>query len=446
MQKDELEISKKNLEKKASFALDIAKKQGATQSAISINRQKGYDLATRMQKFETLEQSDDISFSICTYLDKKKGIATTSDLSESGIKKAIDAAIRIAKMTSSDSANGLIEKKYLETNPKDLDLCFSNFVSIKKAQEICSEAEQSAFSYSNYITNSQGANFSSFTSISLYANSDGFLNSYFKSYNSLGLSVIAKKNDDAKTDYAYSINRDFQKLEQADYLGKKAAKNTISQLDSKNIKTQNLPIIFAPNVAVSIFSHFLSAISGGLLYKNLSFLNDYLGKEVFDKFINIYEDPFLRSQIASSPFDCEGAKPKAQLIIENGKLNTYLLGSYSARKLKLQPTGHSGKTYNWSIKGIISQEKLQEQMQNGLLITSVMGQGVNLLTGDYSRGARGFLIKNGKIEHPVDAITIASNLKKMFRNIKAIATDIDKNYAIKVGSILIDDITVAGNI
>jgi PmbA protein len=326
-------------------------------------------------------------------------------------------------------------------------------MSTEQAIEIAKECEQSALDSDSRITNSDGANLDCFSGFKVYGNSNGQLVGYPSSRHSLSCVVIAGSDDEMERDYAYDVNRDFTLLDSGINIGKKAASEVLSRLNPQKLSTRKVPVLFRADIANTLWGHFIAAISGGNLYRKSSFLLDAIGKDIFPDFLTIQERPHIKKALASSAFDSEGILTQDRDIIIDGALQTYLLTSYSARKLGLTSTGHAGGIHNWTVKDKNSQTKgcedadfdtMLKTLGTGLLVTELMGQGVNVVNGDYSRGAAGFWVENGELAYPVSEITIAGNLMQMFKGIVAVGSDFDKHGSIATGSILIDEMQIAG--
>ncbi|WP_055732837.1 metalloprotease PmbA [Agarivorans gilvus] len=432
------------LKQAVEFALEQAKLLGADQSEVSISKQTGICVATREQQVETLEFNHDGALGIALYKANCKGSASTSDLSPEAIKNAVKAAYDISRYTSTDMAAGIADQDLLATNIPDLELFHPHPLEPDYFIDVANRCEHLALS-NPLIKASDGANINSHYGVKVYGNSHGFLAGYPTSRHSISCMLIAGDKE-MQRDYAYSVARDFADLDSIEQIASKAASKTLGRLNSRKISTCEVPVIFDQDVASGLFGHLVGAISGGNLYRRSSFLLDGLGKKVFPSWLSIYEDPFVKKGLSSTPFDSEGVAPKAKHIIADGILETYLLTSYSARKLGMQSTGHAGGIHNWQIQHSgISRAELLKQMGTGLLVTELMGQGVNTVTGDYSRGAAGYWVENGEIAFPVHEITVASTLQDIYANIVAIADDYDKESTIQSGSVLISSMKIAGS-
>jgi len=445
---DELDIAQET-EKFSEIGeklIKLALSKGATQVEVGVSKDIGLSVQVRNQEVETLEYNRDNSFGLTVYFGHRKGVATTSDLTLSALEDTVSAACNIAKYTQPDPCSGLADKELMATEEKDLGLDCPMNVTAEFAKELALECESSALAYSDKISQSEGATFNSHRNIRFLANSHGFSAAIPSTRHSLSSVLIAKDNEGMQRDYWYTIGRDFADLESAKVVGEKAAQKVVARLGGKKISTQKVPVIFTPEMARGLINNFCAAIRGSSLYRQSSFLLDTLGKPVFPEFVQMAEDPFLYKGLASSWFDNEGVATKKQNLVENGVLQTYLLNSYSARRLDMHPTGHAGGLHNLEvISGELDFQGLIDKMDKGLIVTEVMGQGVNLVNGDYSRGASGFWVENGKIQHFVQEITIAGNLKDMFNNLVAIGNDQDNRSSLLTGSWLLEEMMVAGN-
>ena len=429
-----------------SLAIEIAQKAGAT-AEVGVTKSGGLSVSTRLQEIENVEFNNDGALGISVYVGQQKGNASTSDLTPEAIKNTVEAALAIAKYTSPDECAGLADKELMAFNAPDLDLYHAAEIDVDKAVQLALDTEKAALEHDERIVNSEGASFNAHTGVRVYGNSHGMLQSYLSSRYSLSCSVIAEHQEQLERDYEYTVARDINQLAQPNWIGENAAQKAIARLQPQKLATQEAPVIFLNDVATGLISHLAAAISGGSLYRKASFLLDHLGKQVLPDWFEIIERPHLLRQLASTPFDSEGVRTQDMEIIRNGILQTYLLTSYSGRKLGMQSTGHAGGIHNWLVKPNSSGKltALLHQMNRGLLVTEVMGQGVNLVTGDYSRGAAGFWVENGEIQYPVAEITIAGQLPDMLRNIVAVADDIEHRSNIQTGSILLEKMKISGN-
>ena len=441
-----LKSQEQTLRDAVSFAIETAQKAGAT-AEVGVTKVSGLSVSTRLQEIENVEFTNDGALGISVYLGQQKGNASTSDLSEEAIKNTVEAALAIAKYTSPDDCTGLADKELMAFEAPDLALYHGASVDVEQATKLALEAEKSALEYDAKIVNSNGASFNSHTGVRVYGNTHGMLQSYLSSRYSLSCSVIGGELDQLENDYEYTVSREFDALSSADWVGQNCAKKVIARLNPQKLTTREVPVIFLNDVATGLISHLTGAISGGSLYRKSSFLLDQLGKQVLPDWFQISERPHLLKRLASTPFDSEGVRTRDLEIIQDGVLQTYLLTSYSGRKMGMQSTGHAGGIHNWLVKPNLTGglTALLRQMGTGLLVTDVMGQGVNIVTGDYSRGAAGFWVENGEIQYPVAEITIAGQLQDMLKNIVAVADDIEHRSNIQTGSILLDKMKISGN-
>ena len=441
-----LKAQEQELRQAVSFAVELATKAGAS-AEVAVTKVSGLSVSARLQEIENVEFTNDGALGISVYMGQQKGNASTSDLSESAIKNAVEAALAIAKYTSPDDCTGLADKDLMAFDAPDLELYHAADVNVDKATELALQAEKAALEADERIINSNGASFNSHTGVKVYGNSHGMLQSYLSSRYSLSCSVIGGVEDALENDYEYTISREFDKLQSPIWVGENCAKKVVSRLNPQKLSTREVPVIFLNDVATGIISHFAAAISGGSLYRKSSFLLDHLGKQVLPDWFNISERPHLLRRLASTPFDSEGVRTQDREIVEDGILQTYLVTSYSGKKLGMPSTGHAGGIHNWLVKPNLTGglTALLRQMGTGILVTDVMGQGVNIVTGDYSRGASGFWVENGEIQYPVAEITIAGQLQDMLKNMVAVADDIEHRSNIQTGSILLDKMKISGN-
>ena len=441
-----LKSQEQTLRDAVSFAIETAQKAGAT-AEVGVTKVSGLSVSTRLQEIENVEFTNDGALGISVYLGQQKGNASTSDLSEEAIKNTVEAALAIAKYTSPDDCTGLADKELMAFEAPDLALYHGASVDVEQATKLALEAEKAALEYDDKIVNSNGASFNSHTGARVYGNTHGMLQSYLSSRYSLSCSVIGGELDQLENDYEYTVSREFDALSSADWVGQNCAKKVIARLNPQKLTTREVPVIFLNDVATGLISHLTGAISGGSLYRKSSFLLDHLGKQVLPDWFQISERPHLLKRLASTPFDSEGVRTQDLEIIQDGVLQTYLLTSYSGRKMGMQSTGHAGGIHNWLVKPNLTGglTALLRQMGTGLLVTDVMGQGVNIVTGDYSRGAAGFWVENGEIQYPVAEITIAGQLQDMLKNIVAVADDVEHRSNIQTGSILLDKMKISGN-
>ncbi len=426
--------------------LSYAKTKGASQCEVAMSRQTGLSVGIRKQQVETLEFNRDGALGITVYFGHKKGNASTSDLRFDAIKRTVDAACNIARFTSEDPFSGPADAELMPKEVPDLELYHPASLEPEHGIEQAMRCEQAAFETDSRITNSDGAHFSSHNSVRVYGNSHGFISGYPSTRHSLSCVMLASEGEDMQRDYSYSVNRQADRLWLPERVGQHAAQRALGRLNARKINSCKVPVLFAPDLASGLFSHLVSAIAGSSLYRNASFLKDQLGETIMPEHISIVERPRIPCALASAPFDSEGVATADRQIIDQGVLNTYLLTSYSARKLGMQNTGHAGGIYNWLVRHSgRSQQQLLAEMGTGLYVTELMGQGVNTVTGDYSRGASGFWVENGELAYPVHEVTIAGNLKDMFQNIVRVGADLDRRGQIQTGSVMISQMQIAGH-
>lgn len=431
---------------KAEKALKYAKSLGANEASVSFADGEGFSVTARNRAIETVQDYKDQSFSITVYLDKSVGSASSNNLSESAIKATIDKAFSLSSLTATDDCNGLADKERMAPGAKDLDLYFPWNLDIKEAETMAIECEASALEYDDKVINSEGATVGSYVNQSLYANSHGFSGETKSTGHSISCTAIASDNGLMEMDYDYTSARHYKDLQDHKEIGSLAAKQALDHLGSKKIKTTKAPVVFSPRVSSSLISHLMTAISGSSLYRNASFLVDSKDKKICPEFISIREEPHLKRGFSSCYFDAEGVETVPRCIVENGVLKGYLLSSYSARRLGLDTTGNAGGHHNLIVEPTADEnlESMIKNIDSGFLVTGLIGYGVNIVNGDYSRGANGFWIENGEIAYPVSEVTVAGNLKDMLMRINTIGNDPEKKGSIFSGSILIDDLMIAG--
>jgi len=433
------------LESLVQQILDEAKRLGASASEAGVSLEAGLSVTVRLGEVETLEYHRDRGVGVTVYFGQRKASASTSDFTPKAVRETVRAACDIARYTSEDDCAGLADAALMARDIPDLDLCHPWDVDATRAIEIAQRCEAAARTADERISNSEGATLSSHQGLRVYGNSHGFSGGYPSTRHSLSCSVIAGQDEQMQRDYWYTVARRHEEMEAAEQVGSIAAERTLRRLGGRKLGTRQVPIMFAAELATGLFRSFTGAIRGSSLYRKSSFLLDHLGKQVFPDFVHIHEQPHLRGALGSAPFDSEGVATRARDLVADGVLQGYVLDSYSARKLGMQTTGNAGGVHNLSVdSGALGFEALLREMNTGLLVTELMGQGVNMVTGDYSRGAAGFWVENGVIQYPVEEITIAGNLKDMFMAIVAIGNDIERRGNIRCGSVQIERMTVAG--
>lgn len=425
--------------------LDEAEQQGASAAEAAFSVDNGLSVSARLGDVETIEYHCDQGIGVTVYFGQKKGSASTNDVSPDSLKETVKAACSIARYASEDEFAGLPDPALLATDFPDLDLNHPWAIDAEKAIELAIECENSARQFDKRVSNSEGASVNSHQGTRVFGNSLGFLQGYQSSRHSISCSVLAGSGDAMQRDYWYSVARNPALLESALAVGEKAAQRTVARLDARSLSTRQCPVLFAPEMASGLIGAFLGAISGSSLYRKSSFLLDSLDTQILPDFVHIHEQPLLVGGLGSASYDAEGVATRAKDIVSNGILRSYILSTYSARKLGMQTTGNAGGVHNLMVEsGLNDFAAMLKQLGTGLLVTELMGQGVNRVTGDYSRGASGFWVENGVIQYPVEEITIAGNLKTMLRNIVAIGNDVDLRGNTRVGSILLEQMAIAG--
>jgi len=433
------------LEQTTQLAIELIKQQKVSDFEISVGKSSGVSTTVRLSNVETLQYHLDASFNVSVYIGKNKGQATSVDLSKASLKNAIESACLIAKYTQEDPFNGLAPSERMAWDSPNLDLYYPWNLDANKSIEIAKECEQIALEQSE-INNSDGAELSSFEGESVYANSNGLIANLKSSRHSLYCSLIAKRGDEMQTAHEYSVAIDSNDLTAPSIIGLEAARLTQEKLGSRHLGPQKCPIIFTSRQSSGIFSQLLGALSGSRQYKKTSFLLESLGSQVLPESISIYEDPLKLKTLGSRAFDQDGVLKKKQFFVKEGIVSSYLMGQYSANQMGLESTANAGGVSNCCVNSNFDGgiTELTKSMDRGLIVTDLMGHGVNATTGDYSRGASGFWVENGEIKYPVSGITIAGNLKDMLNNVVSIASDVDFRSNLKVGSTLISEMTISG--
>ncbi len=426
--------------------LNRARELGASSAEADVSEGWGHSVNVRMDAVETIEYHRDKGLSVTVYFGKQKGHAGSSDFSPKAMRDTVEKACSIAKHTAIDEFSGLADPALLAMGSlPDLDLYHPWGISVEQSIDLGKRAEAAAFAIDSRIDNSDGASVSTQDSHFCYGNSSGFLGGYPSSRHGVSCSVIASEDDAMQRDDWYSTARDFADLERIERVGQIAGERVIRRLNGRKLKTVDCPVLFEAPIAQGIIGHFVGAVSGGSLYRKSSFLIDSLQKQIFPRFLQIREIPHLRKGLSSSPFDSEGVATTERDVIKDGVLQGYFLGSYSARKLGMQSTGNAGGNYNLIVPDTGQNfAGLIKQMDHGLLVTELLGHGINMVTGDYSRGASGYWVEGGEIQYPVEEITVAGNLKDMFKSIVAVGNDVVVRGSKLCGSILIERMTVAG--
>ncbi|MGL9734295.1 MAG: metalloprotease PmbA [Symbiopectobacterium sp.] len=435
---------RKALEQAVAQALELARVVSDA-AEVAISKTTGISVSTRYGEVENMEFNSDGALGITVYHQQRKGSASSTDLSQDGIARTVQAALNIARYTSPDPFSGPAEQELLAFDAPDLDLFHPAALDAEKGIELAARAEQAALKADTRITNTEGGSFNSHYGIKVFGNSHGMLQSYLSSRHSMSSCVIAEMNGDMERDYAYTVGRALDDLQSPEWVGEECARRTLSRLVPRKLPTMETPVMFAAEVATGLFGHLVGAISGSNVYRKSTFLLDKLGQQILPDWLTIEELPHFRKGLASTPFDSEGVRTAQRNIVKDGVLQTWLLTSYSARKLGMKSTGHAGGIHNWSIAGQgLNFQQMLKQMDKGLLVTELMGQGVSAVTGDYSRGASGFWVENGEIQYPVSEITIAGNLKTMLRDMVMLGDDIETRSNIQCGSALLPSMKIAG--
>ncbi len=425
--------------------LDEAKRKGADQAEAAANHDIGLSVTARLGDVENLEYTNDRGVGVTVYVGTRKGSASTSDFSDGALVEAVGKAITFASHTAPDEHAGLADADTMATDIPDLLLSHEWNLQSSDAIDLAIECENAAREYDKRISNSDGATVSSSSGSCAYGNSHGFLSSFPRSSHSISCMVIGEVNGEMQRDYYYSTSRDPKLLESPKTIGEAAAERTINRLGARKIKTMQAPVVFSAEVARGFIGHAIGAIAGGAQYRKSSFLLEAAGEQIFPEFVRIEERPHIAGAMASAPYDAEGVATIDRDLVTDGVLQGYILGSYSARRLGLQSTGNAGGAHNLLVEGNVEdQQHLLSQMGTGLLVHEMIGQGVNGVTGDYSRGVVGFWVENGEITYPVHEITIAGNLRDLYLRIAAIGKDQDLRGGIRCGSLLVDNMAIAG--
>ena len=439
--------SNDELDRLAQLAEDVirrARAAGASQAEVAASIDTGLNVNVRLGDVETVEHTRDRGFGLTVYFGKRKGSASTADLNPDSIQATLEQACAIARYTEEDPAAGLADAARMATQFPDLDLWHPWRIETDQAIELGKQIEDAGRAHAG-ITNSDGASVQMGESLAVYANSHGFLGRERGTRHSLSVALIAGDDEGMQRDYWYDSARSADDFMSAQALGDKAAQRTLARMGAQRLSTRQSPVLFTPDVARGLIGHMIGAVSGGALYRRASFLLDHAGKQIMPPWMNIVERPFVMRGQGSGAFDAEGVATRDSSLIENGVLTRYVLGSYSARKLGLESTGNAGGIHNMIVEpGQDDFAAMLKRMGTGLVVTEVMGQGVSTITGDYSRGAAGFWVENGQIAYPVEEITIAANLRDMYANIVAVGTDVDHRSHLLTGSILLEQMTIAG--
>ena len=439
--------STRQLTEVAALALEEARRQGASQCEADASVSQGLSVSVRLREVDTIEYQRDRGLGVTVYFGKRKGAASTADLGAAAVRESVAKACAIARYTAEDPYAGLVEPEALARDIPDLDLDHAWDLTPERAIELACECEAAGLAVDARVNNSEGASVNSQRHSGVYGNSLGFLAGYSTTSHSVSCSLIAESDETMQRDYWYTIARDPEELESATRTGRLAGERAVARLGARRLTTRRAPVAFTPDTARGLFRHFIGAISGSSQYRKASFLLNAAGEQIFPDFLAMQERPHIPKGLASSPFDQEGAATHDRELVSGGVIGGYVLGSYSARRLGLKSTGNAGGIHNLlvtSSQGGLDPQAFLAQLHTGLLVTELMGQGVNGVTGDYSRGASGFWVENGAIAYPVHEITIAGNLRPMYRNIVALGSDVDLRGGIRTPSVLIGEMTIAG--
>ena len=439
-------LTQEDLESIIERALEEARARGASQAEAAVSQDTGLSVGVRLGEVETLEHQRDRSMGITVYFGQRKGSASTADFSLDAVRATVAKACSIARFTAEDSASGLADAALMTRTKLDLDLFHPWDVSADAAIEIAKACEAAALKFDPRINNSEGASLGTHQGLHVYGNTHGFVGGYPTTSHTLSCVVLAGTGEDMQRDYWYSSTRDWRELERAEAIGRESARRTIARLGPRRIRTRRAPVLFVPEIARGLIGHFVAAIRGSSQYRQSSFLLNAVGQQVFPPGFSIAERPHIPKAMGSAPFDDEGVATRDRELIADGILTGYILSSYSARKLGLETTGNAGGAHNLLVAPTLAggADALLSRLGTGLLVTELMGQGVNMVTGDYSRGAAGFWVEEGSIQYPVAEITIAGNLREMLKGIAAAGDDVDVRGGTRVGSILLQEMTIAG--
>ena len=433
------------LREKVERIIEEARRQGASASEVSVSMEQGLSTTVRQGEVETVEFNRDQGFGITLYVGQRKGSASTTGSGDAAIRETVAAALAIARHTSEDEFAGLADAALMARELPDLDLFHPWLVSPEQAIETALRCEEAAFAVDPRIRNADGTSLNTHQGCRAYGNSNGFIGSYCSTRHSLSCVMIAEHAGQMQRDYYYDVSRRADTLADPLSIGCRAAERAVRRLGARPVPTCEVPVLFAADLATGLFGHFLAAISGSNLYRKASYLENALGQTLFPEWLSLDERPHLAQALGSASYDGDGLATYAKPFVENGQLISYVLGTYSGRKLGLPSTANAGGVHNLFVShGEEDQAALLRRMGRGLLVTELMGQGLNLVTGDYSRGAGGYWVENGEIQFPVQEVTIAGNLRDMFRQIVAVGCDTETRSNIRTGSVLIERMTVAG--
>jgi PmbA protein len=443
---DPVRLAQADLESIIQRALDEARTRGASQAEAAVSQDTGLSVGVRLGEVETLEHQRDRSMGITVYFGQRKGSASTADFSPDAVRATVAKACSIARFTAEDSSAGLADLELMAQMPENLDLSHPWNVAADSAIEIAKCCEAAALGFDSRINNSEGASLGTHQGLHVYGNTHGFIGGYPTTSHTVSCVVLAGSGEDMQRDYWYTSSRDWHDLQEPEAVGRESARRTVARLGPRKISTRRAAVLFVPELARGLIGHFVAAIRGTSQYRQSSFLLNSVGQQVFPEWFSISERPHIRKAMGSAPFDEEGVATRDRELIVDGVLTGYVLSSYSARKLGLKSTGNAGGAHNLMVapnqRG--GADAMLSRLGTGLLVTELMGQGINTVTGDYSRGAAGFWVENGAIQYPVAEVTIAGNLRAMFSGIAAVGDDIDVRGGTRVGSVLVQEMTIAG--
>ena len=429
----------------AAQAVEIARRHGADQAEVGVSYEEGLSVTARMGELESVERQRDRGLAVTVYRERRKGSASTTDFSPASVEDTVRKALSIGSFTTADEYAGLADAELMARNPADLDLYFPWEVDVDAATELALRSENAARGFDGRIANSEGATVSSGVGHRVYANSHGFVGAYPTSTHSTSVSVVAKDGESLERDYWYTVSRHPDDLESPESVGEEAARRAVQRLNARTLSTRRVPVIYPAELAKGIFGHLIAAVRGTAQYRRASFLLNAVGTQIMPSFIEIDEDPAIPRALASAPFDAEGVATRPRRLVDGGVLQGYVLSSYSARRLGLKTTGNAGGIHNLLVKptaGTLAD--LIADCDEAFVVGELLGQGVNTVTGDYSRGAAGFWVEKGAIVHSVHEVTIAGNLADLFREIQAVGSDIDTRGAVRCGAVRVDGLTLAG--
>jgi PmbA protein len=429
----------------AQRAVELARRLGADQAEAGVSFDEGLSVTVRMGELESVERQRDRGLAVTVYRDARKGSASTTDFAASSVEDTVRKALSIGSFTAADEYAGLADAALMAKDPPDLELYFPWDLDVDRATDIALRAENAARGLDARIANSEGATVSTGVGHRVYANSHGFVGGYPTSTYSTSCSVVARSNGSLERDYWYSVSRSPDELESPESVGAEAARRAIKRLDARQLSTRVVPVIFPAELAKGLFGHLIAAIRGTAQYRRASFLLGAAGQQVLPAFVDITEDPLIPRGLASAPFDGEGVATKRRELVTAGVLQGYVLSSYSARRLGLPTTGNAGGIHNLLVRPTSGPiEDIIKACNEAFVVGELLGQGVNIVTGDYSRGAAGFWVERGEIVHPVHEVTIAGTLKDLLANIRAVGSDIDRRGTVRCGSVLVEGLTLAG--